>query len=1656
MSLKSKFLSVRCTVAALLAEAALLLPPAASADIVINEVMAKNEATLATMNGTQGIDWVELYNSGDEEVDITGWYLFNKPKKSPDEWTQIQGECRIPAKGYRIVWCDGDGICTSWDASEPHVACNISTDAGKHTVFIASAADKEAIVHRVEMPQSHADISYGFGHLPNMMLDEGAPAQYKVGSGAWKQVSGPIGMSASAGVLKTVAYNLNYYGDLRINNLEDAERYAADSNYWRTDVAKPVADGTVASFALRLKGVSRGDFADYNDIPGFSKASMVCRVTGAVKIPESGEWTFSTGCFGGFVVRLKRLGVVWSLGDTDSVPSGYARTLDTLDLEAGVYEIEVVWFKDSRDGLYYVLDLSAAKGRHESFSTDVFKVIGESGSAIEVASPLGAQIANDIGGEMLGVSRTLSWKSTFSVEDPSAAGTPKLRMRYSDPFVAKFNGTQVASVGDVGSRTAEEMAKVVEFPIDAALVRAENTLEVTMTNNSADDSELLLSAGVASQEDKLVGLYFEEPTPGAANSDSGRTTYTPEVLFSERHGYKTEPFQLVLSCAGEENSERKIYYTTDGTRPDPSSSTTRLYTSPIAIDRTTCVRACACDANSLFETQWSATYLFLSDILRQDSSVPAGFPADKEVNGQYMTYGLDKAILADSKMLSRFTKSFTNGIRTVSIVMDPKDLFDGTRGIYCHAQNRGRDWERPTMLEQIHPGDQEDEFTAICGIRIRGAYSRNANYRKHSFHMIFRGEYGMDRLEHPLFGDEGAESFKRIDFRTEQNNAWVNYDAHSRKETMVNEVFSRDSQRDMGQPYNRSNYYHLFINGIYWGVYQTEERVEKNYAADYLGGDDDNYDVIRTTSMNGGNYHNEVADGNEDAWSLLHSITLEGYGADHPGNYNRVRGLNPDGTRNFDYPILLDVTNLVCYLLTSQWGADGDSPANGHNTVNNVIAYRNRVEGDSTSEGFKFNRHDAENSMSSRKLTDGYTSGAHYLTYGKITPGTSTADLKNFNPTALHVALMENAEYRRTFQDIVQKQFFSADGAMTVEACEARYRARMAEIEDAVVAELARWGDGRFGYSTWESACNSDLEFIEKRLPYLMSNYRSLKWFPKTDAPTILDSLAEMLRSGTYVGGNGRVYLNGGDQGKIYYTTDGSDPWLANGSRNPAAIEFTGSAPGKTKVKIVSTGDVWRYFEGDAAPDGEWTSAGYNDSLWKEGRSSFGFVNTASSDRTFATQLSRYQSNGTSNIKAFFFRRKFTLPAEANAESLTKLFVDIDCDDGYIAYINGVEVKRENVDTAGYTFSGNGQTNIDLPSPATRWEFSAGLLKTGENTLAVELHQCHGNSSDAWWNLEASYESASGQSEGGIAVPVGGMVLKARVYNSSRGEWSALSEVSLLGAYGGGGSLNQDQLRFYEIYGSTKTNATEATGDVGEYIVLTNISAKTVGLVGLKVNVEKLKDWNKSGEEASKCLFVLTSGSVAPYGSVRLDQDVYWGGDPVNKKITNGDVYVCLTDCAGSVVQCGEAAFDGVLYPGVDMEGAALRAVSFEREMTNDADHWCSSEGSSVPPAPVWDVAGKSGGIAGFSDGHGGKRVSFRSISLKDGKIAVEFAAGRVDADGQKFALVCKRRLTDVETFTVTVTLSDDRSGNATIGALEGATDEPSLFILGIGPAAAE
>ena len=73
-------------------------------------------------------------------------------------------------------------------------------------------------------------------------------------------------------------------------------------------------------------------------------------------------------------------------------------------------------------------------------------------------------------------------------------------------------------------------------------------------------------------------------------------------------------------------------------------------------------------------------------------------------------------------------------------------------------------------------------------------------------------------------------------------------DDNGSKNTMLREVFSRDLQGATGQPYTRSRYYHLYLNGQYWGIYETHERSEARYAASYFGYSSEDYDVVKVDS----------------------------------------------------------------------------------------------------------------------------------------------------------------------------------------------------------------------------------------------------------------------------------------------------------------------------------------------------------------------------------------------------------------------------------------------------------------------------------------------------------------------------------------------------------------------------------------------------------------------------------------------------------------------------------------------------------------------------------------------------------------------------------------------------------------------------------------
>ncbi len=78
-----------------------------ASDVVINEFMASNDAAIADQDG-EFDDWIELYNTTDADIDLTGYFLSDNANNL-DKY-DIPAGTMIPANGYLIVWADEDGM----------------------------------------------------------------------------------------------------------------------------------------------------------------------------------------------------------------------------------------------------------------------------------------------------------------------------------------------------------------------------------------------------------------------------------------------------------------------------------------------------------------------------------------------------------------------------------------------------------------------------------------------------------------------------------------------------------------------------------------------------------------------------------------------------------------------------------------------------------------------------------------------------------------------------------------------------------------------------------------------------------------------------------------------------------------------------------------------------------------------------------------------------------------------------------------------------------------------------------------------------------------------------------------------------------------------------------------------------------------------------------------------------------------------------------------------------------------------------------------------------------------------------------------------------------------------------------------------------------
>jgi spore coat protein CotH len=118
--------------------------------LFINEFMADNETTIADEAG-EFDDWIEIYNSGDEEIDLSGMYMTDD-LADPMIW-QIPEGITIAAGGYLLVWADSD-------AEQGSTHADFKLGSGGEDIGLI-AADGVTVIDSLTYTAQSTDISYG-------------------------------------------------------------------------------------------------------------------------------------------------------------------------------------------------------------------------------------------------------------------------------------------------------------------------------------------------------------------------------------------------------------------------------------------------------------------------------------------------------------------------------------------------------------------------------------------------------------------------------------------------------------------------------------------------------------------------------------------------------------------------------------------------------------------------------------------------------------------------------------------------------------------------------------------------------------------------------------------------------------------------------------------------------------------------------------------------------------------------------------------------------------------------------------------------------------------------------------------------------------------------------------------------------------------------------------------------------------------------------------------------------------------------------------------------------------------------------------------------------------------------------------------------------
>ena len=668
--------------------------------------------------------------------------------------------------------------------------------------------------------------------------------------------------------------------------------------------------------------------------------------------------------------------------------------------------------------------------------------------------------------------------------------------------------------------------------------------------------------------------------------------------------------------------------------------------------------------------------------------------------------------------------------------------------------------------------DGKKGFQENAGVTHYGGYF--TNFSKKSFRIYFRGEYGTTKLRFPIFDGFEYENPPAQEFDS-INLRSGSHDMIDRGAYMSNR-FTDDSMLEMGNIAPHGRFVHVYINSEYWGMYHLRERWNASMASEYFGGGKEDYEAINANNT-----------GNE----FLQGVVFDGSGKYWGETRNLINGNSPfSNTSNH-----MDIPNMIDFMLL--W-----TSGNSESEFRSVGSVPLGVP-------FKFFMKDADGFLRSPN---------HQVTHNG--PLNAMTRLRREGDT----------DFETLLADRIHKHFFN-DGAMTPQSLTSRLQKRVDEVKVPFLAEAARWTNVRGGRSnhsptSWESYQNN---LLNNQLPNLtknmMARFRSAGMYPSLIAPVFSQ------HGGSLPQGGGITMSTNTFQ--IKYTTDGSDPRLSGGSINPNSISASFSNEAPTPKDFISTGYQWNYLDDGSDPGPNWHQQDYDDSLWSSGPSELGYKE--GDEATVVNFIDSDPAPGTQRNATTYFRTTVELDKPG---AYSFFLIRLKYDDAAAVYANGKEVIRTNnlpVDAKYDTYASSGTPN---ERKYYEYEIPSSNFIDGQNHIAVEIHNSSPSSSDISFDmfLRGEVDTSNGDRITQPIILQEPVQIRARAYNPSSKEWSALNE-----AYFSIGSVNANssnlvisELHYHPAEAETQEELNFSKDrDDYEFIEFLNTSSTPVELTDL-------------------------------------------------------------------------------------------------------------------------------------------------------------------------------------------------------------------------------